>query len=74
MTRCRMYAVAHGGMIQYIRASSWFNVKREMARIYGAEFKGIEIEQYKDGTPRVVYKFYDDRWIYKVAELREEES
>ena len=74
MSRYRMYAVAHAGMIQYIRASSWFNVKREMARIYGAEFNGIEIEQYKDGTPRVVYKFYDDRWIYKVAELREEES
>lgn len=72
--RRRMYAVAHAGMIQYIRASSWFNVKREMARIYGAEFKGVEIEQYKDGALRTIYKFYDDRWIYEVAELREEES
>lgn len=70
--RRRMYAVAHAGMIQYIRASSWFNVKREMARIYGAEFEGIEIEQYKDGSLRTIYKFYDDRWIYKVTELREE--
>lgn len=68
----RMYAVAHAGMIQYIRASSWFNVKREMARIYGAEFKGVEIEQYKDGTLRTIYKFYDDRWIYEVTELRED--
>lgn len=68
----RMHAVAHAGMIQYIRASSWFNVKREMARIYGAEFEGIEIEQYKDGSLRTIYKFYDDRWIYKVTELREE--
>ena len=70
--RRRMYAVEHGGMIQYIRASSWFNVKREMARVYGAEFKGVEIEQYKDGTLRTIYKFYDDRWVYKVTELREE--
>lgn len=68
----RMYAVAHAGMIQCIRASSWFNVKREMARIYGAEFEGIEIGQYKDGTPRVVYKFFDERWLYTVTELREE--
>lgn len=59
-------------MIQYIRASSWFNVKREMARIYGAEFEGIEIGQYEDGTPRVVYKFFDGRWLYIVTELREE--
>lgn len=29
--RRRTYAVEHGDMIQYIRASSWFNVKREMA-------------------------------------------
>lgn len=70
--RRRMYAVAHAGMIQYIRASSWFNVKREMARIYGADFEGIEIEQCKDGSLRTIYKFYDDRWIYKVTELREE--
>lgn len=70
----RMYAVAHAGMIQYIRASSWFNVKREMARIYGADFMGIEIEQYADGTPRVVYKFDDGTWEYEVTEFREEES
>lgn len=70
----RMYAVAHAGMTQYIRASSWCNVKREMARIYGAEFKGVEIEQYKDGALRTIYKFDDGRWLYKVAELREEES
>ena len=68
----RMYAVAHAGTIQYIRASSWFNVKREMARIYGAEFEGIEIGQYEDGTPRLVYKFFDERWLYTVTELREE--
>ena len=61
-------------MIQHIRASSWFNVKREMARIYGADFMGIEIEQYKDGALRTIYKFDDGRWLYKVAELREEES
>lgn len=72
--RRRTYAVAHAGMIQYIRASSWFNVKREMARIYGAVFKGVEIGQYKDGALRTIYKFYDDRWIYEVTELREEES
>lgn len=70
----RMYAVAHAGMIQYIRASSWFNVKREMARIYGAVFKGVEIGQHKDGALRTIYKFHDDRWIYEVTELREEES
>lgn len=70
----RMYAVAHAGTIQYIRASSWFNVKREMARIYGAVFKGVEIGQYKDGALRTIYKFYDGRWIYEVTELREEES
>lgn len=70
----RMYAVAHAGTIQYIRASSWFNVKREMARIYGAEFVGIEFEFHEDGTPRPVHKFDDARWLYKVAELREEES
>ena len=70
--RRRMYAVGHGGMIQYICASSWFNVKREMARIYGAEFKGVEIEQCKDGALRTIYKFYDDRWLYKATELREE--
>lgn len=74
MTRYRMYAVAHGGMIQYIRASSWFGVMREMERIYGAEFVGIEFEFHEDGTPRPVYKFDDGRWLYKVAELREEES
>ena len=72
--RRRMYAVEHGGMIQHIRASSWFNVKREMARIYGADFMGIEIEQYKDGALRTIYKFDDGRWLYKVVELREEES
>lgn len=72
MTRYRTYAVEHGGTIQYIRASSWFNVKREMARIYGAEFKGVEIEQCKDGALRTIYKFYDDRWLYKATELREE--
>ena len=70
--RRRTYAVEHGGTIQYIRASSWFNVKREMARIYGAEFKGVEIEQCKDGALRTIYKFYDDRWLYKATELREE--
>ena len=70
----RMYAVAHAGTIQHIRASSWFNVKREMARIYGADFMGVEIEQYKDGALRTIYKFYDDRWVYKVTEFREEES
>lgn len=70
--RRRTYAVEHGGTIQYIRASSWFNVKREMARIYGAEFKGVEIEQYKDGALRTIYKFYDGRWLYKATELREE--
>lgn len=70
--RRRMYAVEHGGMIQYIRASSWFNVKREMARIYGVEFNGIEIVQYGDGTPRVVYKFFDEGGLYTVTELREE--
>lgn len=74
MSRYQRYAVEHGGMIQYIRASSWFNVKREMARIYGADFMGVEIEQYKDGALRTVYKFYDDRWVYKVTEFREEES
>ena len=72
MSRYQRYVVTHGGMIQYIRASSWFNVKREMARIYGAEFKGVEIEQYKDGALRTIYKFDDGRWLYKATELREE--
>ena len=67
----RMYAVSHAGMIQYIRASSWFNVKREMARIYGADFKGIDIELGADGIPRATYKFDDGRWLYKATELRE---
>lgn len=70
--RRRMYAVEHGGMIQYIRASSWFNVKREMARIYGADFKGIDIELGADGIPMATYKFDDGRWLYKATELREE--
>lgn len=67
-----MYAVEHGGMIQYIRASSWLNVKREMARIYRADFKGIDIELGADGIPRATYKFDDGRWLYKATELREE--
>lgn len=67
-----MYAVEHGGMIQHIRASSWLNVKREMARIYRADFKGIDIELGADGIPRATYKFDDGRWLYKATELREE--
>lgn len=74
MSRYQRYVVIHGGMIQHIRACSWHHAKREMARIYGADFMGIEIEQYKDGALRTIYKFDDGRWLYKVAELREEES
>lgn len=70
--RRRTYAVEHGGMIQHIRASSWFNVKREMMRIYRADFKGIDIELGADGIPRATYKFDDGRWLYKATELREE--
>ena len=72
MSRYQRYVVIHGGMIQHIRACSWHHAKREMARIYGADFKGIDIELGADGVPRATYKFDDGRWLYKATELREE--